>query len=114
MVSMEVTMDVKDWAVLQRDLLRSQLKVIREYLREGEAAEGADRRVGPRSMSQMSMIRDILQEAGAPLHLSDILGRVETRFGVKLDRESVVSALTKKVRKGVLFTRVGPNTFGLK
>lgn len=107
-------MDTKEWAVLQRDLLRAQLKVIREYLREGETAEGEDRRVGPRSMSQMSMIRDILQEAGAPLHLSEILGRAEARFGVKLDRESVVSALTKKVRKGVLFTRVGPNTFGLK
>jgi hypothetical protein len=31
-----------------------------------------------------------------------------------LDRESVVSALTKKVRKGEIFVRTGPNTYGLK
>ena len=107
-------MDTKEWAELQRDLLRAQLRIVREFLRARGAEGEGDRRVGPRSMSQMSMIRDVLQEAGAALHLSEILLRVEKRFGAKLDRESVVSALTKKVRKGVLFVRVGPNTFGLK
>lgn len=107
-------MDTQAWAKLQEELLKAQLKVIRVHLGAGGGAGTEDRRVGPRSMSHMSMVRDILQTAGTPLHLSEILSRVEARFGVKLDRESVVSALAKKVAKGVLFVRVGPNTFGLK
>jgi len=39
---------------------------------------------------------------------------VKEQYGVNLDRESVVSALTKKVKKGVAFIRTGPNTFGIK
>jgi hypothetical protein len=31
-----------------------------------------------------------------------------------MDRESVVSALIKKLKKGYPFVRTGPNTFGLK
>jgi hypothetical protein len=40
--------------------------------------------------------------------------RAKEQYGVDLDRESIVSALTKKVKKGALFVRTGPNTFGLK
>jgi len=38
----------------------------------------------------------------------------QERYDVALDRESVVSALTKKVRKGEIFVRTAPNTYGLK
>jgi hypothetical protein len=64
--------------------------------------------------SKMSIITDILSAAGTPLHVSEIIRRAEQQYGTKLDRESMVSALTKKVRKGVGFVRTGPNIFGLK
>jgi hypothetical protein len=51
---------------------------------------------------------------GSPLHVSEIIQRANELYGVILDRESVVSALTKKVKKGDTFIRTGPNTFGLK
>lgn len=35
-------------------------------------------------------------------------------FGVKLERESLVSALSKKVMKKDRFIRTGKNTFALK
>jgi len=60
------------------------------------------------------MITDILSAAGTPLHISEIIRRVEQQCGTKLDRESMVSALTKKVKKDVGFVRTGPNIFGLK
>jgi hypothetical protein len=60
------------------------------------------------------MITDILSAAGVPLHVSEIIRRAAEQYGVTLDRESMVSAMSKKVKKGVAFIRTGPNTFGLK
>jgi hypothetical protein len=62
----------------------------------------------------MSIITDILSAAGAPQHVAEIMRLAKKQYGVDLDRESVVSALTKKVKKGVAFVRTGPDTFGIK
>ena len=61
----------------------------------------------------MSIVEDILAEAGQPLHVSAIIERAKSRFGQSLDRESLVSALTKRVKRKDRFVRSGPNTFGL-
>jgi len=44
----------------------------------------------------------------------EIIERVDRKYGIKLDRESMVSALTKKVKKDAGFVRTGPNVFALK
>src|SRR5579872_1049229 len=36
------------------------------------------------------------KKARAPLHISQILERIRTQFGVDIDRESLVSSLSKK------------------
>ena len=107
-------MELTEWAKLQEGLLKAQLSVIRGYVRGGEVG-GKERDASPNQRkSQMSMVTDILASDGAPLHVSEIIRRVEQQYGIKLDRESMVSALTKKVKKEVMFVRTGPNTFGLK
>ena len=107
-------MELTEWAKLQEGLLKAQLSVVRGYLR-GDNVGGKERKASPsQRKSQMSMITDILVSDGAPLHVSEIIHRVEQQYGIKLDRESMVSALTKKVKKGVMFVRTGPNIFGLK
>ena len=107
-------MELTEWAKLQEGVLKAQLSVIRGYVR-GDDVGGKERNaLSSQSKSQMSMITDILASDGAPLHVSEIIRRVEQQFGIKLDRESMVSALTKKVKKGVMFVRTGPNIFGLK
>ena len=53
------------------------------------------------------------RDAQQPLHVSDIIARIATRFGVTVDRESLVSALTKRVVRGDAFVRTGKNTFTL-
>jgi len=103
-------MDIKKWAKLQESLLRSQLRTIREFLREGEIPERKPRRKGK---SQMSIISDILLAAQKPMHITEIIARAREDFNVDLDRESIVSALTKKVKSGHMFKRVAPNTFAL-
>ena len=101
-------MDTKEWAKLQESLLKSQLKIIRQFLRQGE-----EPRFNPRgkSRSQMSIVYDILLHAQQPLHITEIINRGKNEFRVDLDRESLVSALTKKVKSGRMFQRVAPNTF---
>jgi DNA-directed RNA polymerase delta subunit len=65
-------------------------------------------------MSQVEMAYDILQRVGGPLHISDILDRIARLHGQRLDRESLVSALVKKVQRQDRFTRTGKNIFALK
>jgi DNA-directed RNA polymerase delta subunit len=60
------------------------------------------------------MAYDILQRAGQPLHISEIIERVKRIHGQQLERESIVSSLVKKVRRGDRFIRTGRNIFGLK
>jgi hypothetical protein len=65
-------------------------------------------------LSQVDMALDILRKASSPLHISDILDRIQSHFGVTVDRESLVSSLTKKVARGDRFLRPEKNTFALR
>jgi hypothetical protein len=60
------------------------------------------------------MAFDILKKARAPLHVSAILDRIQSQFGVTVDRESLVSSLTKKVARNDRFLRPEKNTFALR
>jgi HB1, ASXL, restriction endonuclease HTH domain len=91
--------------------LEAQLRAVR-CLRQGPPElPGPDRRKG---LSQVDMAFDILRKARSPLHVSDILERIQTQFGVTVDRESLVSSLTKKVARGDRFLRPEKNTFWLR
>jgi predicted transcriptional regulator len=90
--------------------LDAQLRAVRR-LRRGESPAPARR---PKGRSQVDMAFDILKKARGPLHVAEILTRIETSFGVAIDRESLVSSLTKKVARGDRFVRTAKNTFGLR
>lgn len=91
--------------------LEAQLRAVRR-LRQGKPEPPASR---PRKgLSQVNMACDILEKARSPLHVSDILDRIQSQFGVTVDRESLVSSLTKKVARGDRFLRPEKNTFSLK
>ena len=91
--------------------LEAQLRAVRR-LRKGEEPRG---RARPRkSRSQVDMAYDILLKARQPLHINEILSRIHTVFGIAVDRESLVSSLTKKVAREDRFVRTDRNTFGLK
>ncbi len=100
-------MDLKEWAKFQESLLRSQLKIIREFLRAAEP-EQAPR---PRRTSQIGIVYDILTEANEPMHLTEIIRRAKSDFNVEIEPGIIVSALTKKVNSCRMFRRVGPSTF---
>jgi DNA-directed RNA polymerase delta subunit len=87
----------------------AQLKALKKLRGGGEEEE-------PRikSKSQTDIAYDILTKAGKPLHISQIIAEADKMFGAKLERESLVSALSKKVMKEDRFVRTGKNTFALK
>ena len=91
--------------------LDAQLRAVRRLRRGPPAPTPKSRRA---SLSQVDMAHDILKKAHAPLHVSEILARIQSTFQVAVDRESLVSSLTKKVARGDRFLRTGKNTFSLR
>ena len=90
--------------------LEGQMKALRS-LRRGAPGE---KRRGPRGKrSNMALVEDILRSAQGPLHVEQIIQIAQTRFHRALSRESLVSALTKKVLDENVFCRVDRNTFDL-
>ena len=96
---------------LYESLLSAQLRVVRELKSpkpgkpKGQTKEG---------MSNIDMATDILRQAGQPLHISEILAQVKAKYKVTLDRESLVSALVKKVHRHQGLLRTAPNTFRIE
>jgi len=80
--------------------LDAQLRAIRR-LRHGEAPGATPRR--RKGRSQVDMAYDVLKKARGPLHVSEILARIQAGVGVTVDRESLVSSLTKKVARSDRF-----------
>jgi hypothetical protein len=91
--------------------LEAQFRAVRR-LRQGPADSAHPRR--RKGLSQVDMAFDILKKARSPLHISQILERIQTHFGRTVDRESLVSSLTKKVARGDRFLRPEKNTFALR
>jgi len=68
---------------------------------------------GEKRKSNMAIVYDILAAAKGPLHIDDIIRRAKADHHRQLRRESLVSALTKKVLDQNTFARTAPNTFDL-
>jgi hypothetical protein len=91
--------------------LEAQLRAVRRLRRPDTEAARPARRKG---LSQVDMAYDVLKKARSPLHVSDLLDRIHASFGVSVDRESLVSSLTKKVARQDRFLRPDKNTFTLR
>ncbi len=93
---------------LYESLLSAQLRTVRQ-LKNRKSIKGKPKR--REGMSNMDRAMDILLQARKPLHISEILDQVKAKHRVGLDRESLVSALVKKVHRNQGLTRTAPNTF---
>jgi hypothetical protein len=92
---------------LFESLLRAQLNTIRQMRKAaGPATQEPEKEKG---MSQMDIVYDILQHERRPLHVDDIIILAQSRFDLKLEKESLVSALTKRVKRQDRFMKTGPN-----
>lgn len=65
-----------------------------------------------RPTSGLARARDAIKAAGKPLHISDILKAIGHQDDKK-HRVSLSGSISNYARKGQIFTRTAPNTFGL-
>jgi len=91
--------------------LDAQLRAVRRRRRGPPEPAQARHRQG---LSQVDMAYDILRKARTPLHISELLARIHSTFHLTVDRESLVSSLSKKIARGERFIRTHKNTFGLR
>ena len=92
-------------------LFLAQLRAVRQLK---SPKHKKTKRKEDKSMSNIWMSMDILQKAQRPLHISEIIAQVKTKYGVTLDRESLVSALVKKVHRRQGLSRSAPNPFEIE
>jgi len=103
---------IPDWFfTFYEKLISAQLRAIRE-LKSPKLKR--PKRTEPKGMSNIDMVLDVLRKAQKPLHISQILAEVKAQYGVTLDRESLVSALVKKVHRRQGLSRTAPNTFKIE
>ena len=90
----------------QKEITESKLKIINRF----------QKGIKPKTKrtSKIEIAKNVLHIAGRPLHVSEIIQLAKRDFEVELDRDSIVSAILKKVKAGKLFIRTSPNTFALK
>jgi hypothetical protein len=94
---------------LKKELLQAQLKIIRHYQQELPQFKKQ-----PKRTSKLDIVENILSSSDQPLHISKIIGIAKNDYNVTLQRDSIVSALIKKIRAGERFVKVAANTFALK
>lgn len=97
--------------ILYESLLSAQLRVVRQ-LKTPKPSKPKQESI--KGMSNIDMAIDILRESRQPLHVSDILAQVKAKYKVTLDRESLVSALVKKIHRLKGLSRTAPNTFRIE
>ena len=103
---------IPEWFLsFYESLFLAQLRAIRQ-LKSPKPKKA--KRTEDKGMSNMGIAIDILHRAQRPLHISEIIAQVKTKYGVSLDRESLVSALVKKVHRHQGLSRSAPNTFEIE
>ena len=91
----------------KKEVAQAQLKIVDRFLQQ-------ERRQPQHRTSNIDIVKNVLNSAGHPLHVSDIIQLAQKNFQVQLNRDSIVSAILKKTNAGQTFIRTAPNTFALK
>jgi hypothetical protein len=100
---------IPEWFLsFYESLFLAQLRTVRQ-LKSPKPKKPKERE--NKGMSNMDMAIDILRRTQKPLHVSEIIAQVKAQYSVPLDRESLVSALVKKVHRHQGLSRTAPNTF---
>jgi hypothetical protein len=88
----------------------AQLRAVRRLRGPAPRARQSARQ----GLSNVGMSFEVLRRAKTPMHVDDLIVAIAQAYGVQPARDSLVSALTKKVVAGDRFEKTAPNTFGLR
>ena len=90
-----------------KEISQAKLKIIERFQQQGRSKT-------KKRTSNIDIVQNVLNNAGHPLHVSGIIRMAEKKYQVQLNRDSIVSAILKKINAGQTFIRTAPNTFALK
>jgi hypothetical protein len=99
--------------------MRTDLAAEEAYLRAQQdmlkmlPRDSRDASASLRANTDLARARDIIREAGAPLHVADILKKLNREI-TKDSKASLAGSIGWYVRRDEIFTRPSPNTFGLR
>lgn len=108
------TQEIRDLEIQLREAhayvqaLQDSMKLLPKDIPQAAGALDSALRPG----SALARTRDLLKKAGVPLHINEILKQLG-KSTEKRVRVSVSGTIAGYARKGKVFTRTGPNTFGL-
>lgn len=97
--------DFDRYLQFQKEIAEMKLKIIAKY--QGELGES-------NRFGQLAVVEEILENAGEPLHINEIIEIAKCDYNISLNRDSVSSAIAKKIKVGSNFIRTSPNTFWIK
>ena len=97
----------KQYLQFKKEVAQNTLKIIERYQKQGQTEQS-------KRTSKINIIKNVLNAAGKPLHISEIIQIAFQDYNVQLDRDSTVSAILKKAKADKTFIRTAPNTFALK
>ena len=110
---MQEIADLEQQIALARSYLQALQDSMKALPKETPSqANGDDSATDLRPGTLLARTRDALQKHGKPLHITEILAVLGIE-NTKNARVSLVGSLGAYVRKGQVFSRTGPNIFGL-
>lgn len=102
--------DLRTQLEKQESFVQGLQEALRFLPKEGAADRNSEQQL--RAGSELAKARDFLREKGKPTHISEILQHLGKELN-KDTRASLAGSLGHYARKGEIFTRPAPNTFGL-
>ncbi len=100
----------KELMELFEALLRAQLNTIRQLRKEAGMEEKPTKE---KRKSQVDIVYDILKSSQQPMHIDVIIAQAKKLYDIHMDKESIVSALSKRIKRQDRFIKTAPNTFAL-
>lgn len=97
----------------QREFAVLELQAVLKTLPKDSEGDTPPQEVALRKGSDMANARDVLRSVRVPLHVDDLLRQLGKPIDKK-HRASLSGQMSVYVRKGQVFTKTAPNTFGLK
>jgi len=87
-------------------MLNAQLKALRKMKKQE-----TDKPKQKERISKIETALYVLKSAGRPLHINELISEIQKQYSITVERDSLVSALTKKLNKIKGLSKVGRNTF---
>lgn len=94
---------------LVEELAKSTLDVVKKFRQSTSDTKAR----APRTY-KFEYVETILQNARKPLHIDDIIDIAGKEYNANINKDSLSSAISKKIRSGSNITRTAPNTFEIK